>query len=93
MTQRIGVDPAKFEPVSDWTRIYFMFARVGFGARTTRSIGGLRDNELGWVARVVLAEIRRRNISPSIANSSKISEEIMVPERCANSLGRDTSEG
>ncbi len=56
-----GVSSTDHAPPLPWCRFYVSMHEPGRGGRETeRSIGGLTDAELQWVARVVLAESQAR---------------------------------
>lgn len=61
MKKKIGVNAEEYEPPRPWKTVYFSMCRQPGHNATSRVAGSLTDRELSWVARVISAEIQRRN--------------------------------
>lgn len=66
----VGIRAHKYRPPDGWRNVYFMFATLGKGAKTTRAAGGLTDDELAWVCRVISAEKKRRKVQKLVVKSA-----------------------
>lgn len=60
-----GVFAGDYQPPSEWTKFYIRLDSAYRNHYTARAVGGLSDEELAWVARVVLAELDHRQKTES----------------------------
>lgn len=68
-----GVRSADYDPPARWCRFYVALHEPGRGGKETeRTIGGLTDAELQWVARVVLAESVARSAAKRARKESLV---------------------